>query len=39
MREFNWVLDIEEAGNLTNLFEISLSESLLDDDVYQVLTH
>jgi hypothetical protein len=39
MLEFDWFLDVEEAGNFSNLFEICLSESLLDNDVDQVLTH
>jgi len=37
--EFDRVLDIKEAGNFANLLQVGLSESLLDDDVDQVLAH
>jgi hypothetical protein len=39
MWKFNWILNIEEAWNFTNLLEICLSKSLLDDNVNQVLTN
>jgi len=36
-RKINRVLNVEEARDLSNLPQIGLSESLLDDDVDQIL--
>jgi hypothetical protein len=35
----DWIFDIEKPWCFANLFQICVSESLFDDDIYQTLTN